>query len=33
MEISSATNEGIAPLIAELSRRLQAARAEENPNP
>jgi GTP-binding protein len=33
LEISSATNEGIAPLIAELSRRLQAARAEENPNP
>jgi GTP-binding protein len=28
LEISSATNEGIAPLIAELSRSLQASRAE-----
>jgi GTP-binding protein len=33
LEISSATNEGIPPLISALSRNLQAARAEENPNP
>ena len=31
LEISSATHDGIPDLVAELSRKLQAARAEERP--